>query len=297
MSSLHLPGTELELESPIDVDEPPPDNPHIDDKVALGNNYSQESNPLLSNVGIPSTGSPGIFAGITSLEAGFQLHQGITDSENQLINLVSGGAAMGLDILSMCSDPIGYVAGQLLSWMLEHVEPARMLLDQLAGNPGMIKAYAASWQSIATELADVSADYKNEVASGAQEFVGAAGEAYRARAADVQNLIAAGSSATDGIARITLAFAEVVAGVRTAVRDILCYLAGDLVSSAVMAAVVGPGTAAAIVKACNDIAEALTRAAAAVGKIAAAIVRLLPDLVVLRDLSDGIAKGLAVMIE
>lgn len=295
MSSLNLPG--IEVEHPFEVDAPPPANPHVNPGVYLGNNYSQEDNPFLSNVGTYATGSPGVFAGITMLEAGFQLHQGVADTENRLINLVSGGAAMGLDILSFCTDPIGYVAGQLLSWMMEHVEPLRAMLDSLAGNPAMIKAYADSWQRVGAEMVAVVDSYKDSVAARLGEFTGQAGDAYRARAADVQNLVSAASSAADAIAKVTLTMAEVAAGVRTAVRDIMTGLAGSLVSDAILLAVPGPGTAAGIAKAIRDISAAIIEASGAVAKIGKALDDVLLLLVTIRDLSDGISKGLAVAHE
>src|SRR5690606_29457094 len=111
--------------------------------------------PGLSNVSMPSPGNLAGATGVTFLEASVQLRDGIANEENKWINTISGGAALSLDILAFCGDPIGYVAGQLLSWMLEHVEPLRMVLDGLAGNPAMIKSYAASWESIATEMVAV----------------------------------------------------------------------------------------------------------------------------------------------
>lgn len=293
-------------------DDIPPDNPHVDKGVHPTSQYFPSVNPLAANrepaatvpggelvtkAGLPNSEGLGVFTGITSVEATNQFVSELTSKEIEWNNLVSGGVGMGLEILAAVVDPFAYVGGQLLSWMLEHVEPLRAVLDGLAGNPDIIEAYAQSWKNISVEMSSIAADFANNVSSNASAFVGLAGDAYRARAEDTRHLVDAAAIASDSIRQLTLAMGEIVAGIRTAVRDLTTALAGELVANAAIALVVGPGTAAAVANSMKAISFAMVRTGSWLHTYREVLGAAITELMVLRDLFDGVNKGFIAMHE
>lgn len=290
--SLNLPDPLQAFDTP-DASKPS-GNPYVEDATDSENNYFQEDAYLLSNLGAPSIsqGSPGILTGITGYEAFAQMEKGLDDGS--VLNAVSGGVGYALDILSFATDPIGYVAGQLFSWMLEHVEPLRQVLDYLGGNPTMIKAYAQSWTNIQEAMQAIQSDFGEKIAT-MSSWVGETAQAYRERVAAVQAQMGASGEAAGAINKLMLQVAEIVGGIRTAVRDTLSWLAGCLVGYAIkIAATVGTGTPLVIAQALMDITKAGVKVAEMLGILGKVISKAGVVLVVIRDLLDGIAKAAVV---
>lgn len=271
------------------------DNPFEADTSLLTpvTDVEKQQDGFIRDLRAPTASDNGAMAGVTFYEAAVQLKQGLDNGD--LLNIASGFAAASLDLLAVGSDPIGYVAGQLMSWMLEHVEPMREVLDGLAGNPPMIAAYSQAWADISTEVAAVQAELGAKVESGTGSWVGEAGNAYRAHAADVGNLLGAAGQAAQAISTLAEQVGHLVAGIRTAVRDILSGLAGALVSYAIEEAC-SLGAATPVV-----VAQATARIAWAMGKVAQ-LVKYMDDIVkfsltwivALRDILDGVFKSAAV---
>jgi hypothetical protein len=127
--------------------------PLIDSNTDIRNIYQQHP----ASVSDEFVKAAGWEKGLTAVEAGEEIGDGIAKGDWAKVAL--GGAGAGLDMLCAGTDPIGYVSGQLASWMMEHLEPLRKVLHGLTGEPEMIKAYAASWAHISEELGAVSAGY------------------------------------------------------------------------------------------------------------------------------------------
>jgi hypothetical protein len=274
----------------VDVDDSS-DNPLVDQGSDLRNNYAQDLNPL-ENLGAPDadTGSTGFMTGITAFEAGWTVAQGI--DQNDLGLIISGVAAGALDVASAVTDPIAYVAGQLFSWMLEHVEPARAALHALTGNPDMVKSYAATWTNIEKEMLAVGTDFETSLTE-VQGWTGDAADAYRDKAACVAGIAKGAAGGAHGIAGITLAMAEVVGGIRVAVRDVLATLAGALVSWAIeLAATWGAAAPVVVAQATAKIAQVVRIVAGMMRALGQALKSAITWLVVLRDLFDGFWRAL-----
>lgn len=280
----------------LTVDAPAPDNDLVNPGVDRRNNYDQPEfinhfSPVdVSNVGMPTQTGLGALTGVTIFEAGYQIGDGIRSGS--WMNIASGAAAAALDVLGYLTDPLGYVAGQLFTWMLEHVEPLREVLDMLAGNPTMIKAYSDSWGRVEQELTAVGAEFATQIKGGTTDWIGESGDAYRARGADVGNMIAGVAAAANGVKNLITQVGELIAGIRTAVRDTLAGLAAQLVSSSIeLAATVGTAAPHVIVKVLREISTAFTTVSKLVKSIADALEGVLIVMVALRDLMDGVAKA------
>lgn len=274
----------------VDVDNRS-DNPLIDQRSDLRENYLQDLNPV-ENVGLPSAdGGPGFMAGITAFEAGWAIAEGIDKGDWKLA--LSGLAAGALDVAAAALDPIAYVAGQLFSWMLEHIEPARAALHALSGNPDMVKGYAQSWTNVEQQMLSVAQDYRDAAAGEAPGWTGEAASAYRNRAAETAGVCGGVAGAAHGIATLTQGMAEVVNGVRTAVRDILSAIAGSMVSWAIeIAASLGTATPLVVAQATSKIAQVVSTVARTIAKLDTVLGAAITALVALRDLLDGLLRRL-----
>jgi hypothetical protein len=279
----------------VDVDASS-DNPLVDQGSDLRNNYLQDANPL-ENTGLPDadTGNTGVFTGITAFEAGWTIAQGV--DQNDLGLIISGVAAATLDVVSAAIDPIAYVAGQLFSWMLEHVEPARAALHALTGNPDMIKSYAATWTNIENEMLAVGNEFEQSLTT-TRSWTGDAADAYRDKAAAVAGIAKGAAGGAHGIAGITMAMAEVVGGIRVAVRDLLSTLAGALVSWAIeLAATLGAAAPAVVAQATAKIAQVVRIVASMMKALGKALASAITWLITLRDLFDGFWRALNALKE
>ncbi|WP_197321095.1 EspA/EspE family type VII secretion system effector [Saccharomonospora sp. NB11] len=274
-------------------------NPLIEDDTDPDKFYAEDraDGDPFTKMDVPSQdGGTGFMTGITPFEAGWAVAEGIDKGDYKLA--VSGLVAGGLDVASAISDPIGFVAGQVISWMLEHIEPARKALDDLAGNPDMVKAYSQSWTNVEEELTALGEDVKSAAPSETQGWTGGAADAYRAKAEELAGVFGGAAGAAHGLAGITMGMAEVVNGVRTAVRDLLASIAGSLVSWTIEL-LCSVGTAAPLVAA--QATTAIARVTSMVGKLLTALGKAMTDaitwLTVLRDVLDGLLRAINAMQE
>jgi hypothetical protein len=274
----------------VDVDDSS-DNPLVDPGSDLRNNYMQDDNPV-ENTGPPDpeSGNTGAFTGITAFEAGWTIAQGIDQNDVGLI--ISGVAATTLDVVSVATDPIAYIAGQLFSWMLEHVEPARAALHALTGNPDMIRSYAATWTNIENEMLAVGGEFEQSLTT-TQSWTGDAADAYRDDAAAMAGIAKGAAGGAHGLAGLTMSMAEAVGGIRVAVRDLLSTLAGALVSAAFQLLVSrGAAAAAVVTQTTTKIAQVVRIVATLLAALGRALASALTWLIVLRDLFDGYVRAL-----
>ncbi|RKT86095.1 hypothetical protein SAMN05421805_13133 [Saccharopolyspora antimicrobica] len=266
------------------------DNPLIEDSTDVRNNYLQDANPL-ENMGAPSQDSgTGFMTGVTAFEAGWAIAEGVDKGDWKIA--VSGMVALGLDVAGAAIDPIAYVAGQLFSWMLEHIEPARAALHALSGNPDMVKGYAASWTNVEKQMTEVSTQYRSAAAGTAEHWQGKASEAYRKQAETLASLCKEAAGGAHAIAGLTTGMAEVVNGVRTAVRDLLSAIAGSLVSWAIeLACTVGAAAPLVVAQATSKIAQVVRIAGQLMKALGNALKDAVTWLVVIRDLFDGLIRA------
>ncbi|QNG18177.1 hypothetical protein G4H71_03080 [Rhodococcus triatomae] len=237
--------------------------------------------------------STGLTTGLTLFEAAWQVSDGIEAGD--LGSAASGRLGVAVDTASAVIDPIGYVASQTISWMLEHIEPAREALDNLAGNPAMVASYAQSWSNIENELTSVRESMGSEVKSGTSDWSGQAAEAYRARADDIANIAGAAAAAANGLATATEGMSKIVAGVRTAVRDLLASIAASLLSwTAQILASVGFAAPAVVAQAVTRIAQVVRTVGNLLGDLAKYVQLGLEAIAMIRSLLDGCYNALQV---
>ncbi|WP_335987927.1 hypothetical protein [Glycomyces sp. MUSA5-2] len=190
------------------------------------------------------------------------------------------GLGVALETVGAVVDPIGTLASAGVGWLIEHVQPLQDALDMLAGNPTLVESHAMTWDNVANECFDMSAQLDAAIAE-VESWDGAASDAYRDKAdANVDVLACVGGTALS-MATATRGAGQLVSMVREFVRDFVAECIGSLIAwAAEVAFTVGIGAAWVIPKAVMRITEW-------VGKIFGWITGLIDSISALRDLLFG----------
>ncbi|MFE3177726.1 DUF6531 domain-containing protein [Amycolatopsis sp. NPDC059090] len=218
------------------------------------------SNPLVAPVKETSA-----MAGVPLLEDATGLKDAI-ESKNWAAVAI-GAVGTALDVLTAVMDPFGAIFAAGVGWLMEHVGPLKQALDALTGNADEISSQAETWTNVAKELEAVSADLGDLVKKDLENWQGEAADSYRKRAADTSALIASAQKGSEGAASGVKTAGEIVAAVRSLVRDTIADLVGHLISWALQVlltagigmAWVGPQVAAAVAKTASKITQITTR--------------------------------------
>ncbi|MEU5695063.1 hypothetical protein [Actinosynnema sp. NPDC020468] len=242
-------------------------------------------NPLVAPVK-PSTEW---YTGIGIAEAVSDLVDGI--KSGSWLDVELGALTTGLEALSIVVDPLGSVASNLLSFVMEHVAPLKRVLDDLAGHADAVAAQAATWKRISVAVGEVRTAFQRESVADTAGWSGQAAEAYRARAADTAALLGAAAEGADGLASAVELAGLLVAVVRENVRDTIADLVGRLVVWAVEAMTVA-GAIVVAVQAATATAKWGARIAQLVKNLVRALGKLVPLLRRLKELFARIGKKL-----
>ncbi|MBE1576967.1 hypothetical protein ACFORH_07325 [Amycolatopsis roodepoortensis] len=240
-------------------------------------------NPLVA----PVEDSTEWYTGIGIAESISDLVQGI--ESGNWVDIGLGAVTTGLEALSIVMDPIGSVASNLVSFIIEHVEPLQDALDKLAGNADVVASQAQTWQNIAKAVREEGTAYGTEATIDTESWVGKAGDAYRVRAATTATLIGAAAQAADGLGSAVRMAGMVVGVVRETVRDLIADLVGRLVVWAAEALTI-VGAPAAAAQAATAAAKWAARIAQIIKKLVRTLQNLVPLLRKLKGFLDQIRK-------
>ncbi|PRY25817.1 hypothetical protein [Pseudosporangium ferrugineum] len=197
-----------------------------------------------------------------------------------------GAVSAGLDALALVSDPIGSLLQYGVAWIIEHVKPLSEALDWLAGDPGQIAAHAQTWRNVASALQDRAADLDRAVRWDTSEWTGRAAESYRSWTSQQRDAVLALSGAAGTMAAITEGAGQLIAGVRTMVRDAIAVLVSRLITYAAEE-VFSLGVATPLV-----VEQVSTLCASWGARIARWLKGLIKSLEQLRGLTAGMSRAL-----
>ncbi|MFE0027554.1 RHS repeat-associated core domain-containing protein [Amycolatopsis sp. NPDC059021] len=183
-----------------------------------------DGNPLVAQAQSQTTG----VTGIGVLESANDLANGVKDGS--WVEAGLGGVGVGLEVLSLVTDPIGTLAQYGVSWLIEHVKPLKDCLDWLAGNPPVIQSFSDTWANVSKEVNAIAGDLANEAKGGTAGWNGEGADAYRGEVAEQTDALAGAASLCDGISTGVMVMGQVVAAVRETVRDLIATLVGKLIS-------------------------------------------------------------------
>lgn len=139
------------------------------------------------------------------------------------------GVSAAIDVAGMIMNPLGSACSMVINWILEHCGPIQDWLDELLGDPGVIKAGAQTWTNISDHMGGIGPEYRQLVSSDTGEFTGLALDAYRSMAGGMSHLFDALSKIGYGVS----AGIEIAGGLLAGVRDFIQGLFSDLVGNAI----------------------------------------------------------------
>ncbi|WP_406629939.1 RHS repeat-associated core domain-containing protein [Amycolatopsis sp. WGS_07] len=245
------------------------------------------TNPLIA----PVKDSTTALSGIPLLEDAETLKQGI-ESKNWA-SVAIGAVGTALDVLTAVMDPFGAILAAGVGWLMEHVGPLKEALNALTGNADEIKSQSETWTNVAKELEGVSTELKELIKKDLESWQGEAADAYRKRAEDTSALIASAQKGSEGAASGVKTAGEVVAAVRTLVRDTIADLVGHLISWALQVVfTLGIGMAWVVPQVVTAVAKTASTIAKVTAKLVKALKALVPLLKKAGTLFEDAAKSL-----
>ncbi|WP_433352104.1 WXG100 family type VII secretion target [Micromonospora saelicesensis] len=174
-----------------------------------------QPSPLIAARQDSTTAFSGVFIAedIDALMAGY--------TSGGWIDVAIGGVATSMDALAFVTDPLGQLVAWGVGWLIEHVKPLSDALDELAGDPDQITAYAQTWRNIAKATAEAGTNFSAMVGSQIAGWNGAAADAYRRNSDRQIAAMNALTKAADAMAEITTGAGLLVAMVRGLDRDLI----------------------------------------------------------------------------
>ncbi|WP_409182574.1 RHS repeat-associated core domain-containing protein [Amycolatopsis sp. VS8301801F10] len=228
------------------------------------------TNPLIAPVKETSA-----MAGVPLLEDATGLKTAI-ESKNWAAVAI-GAVGTALDVLTAVMDPFGAIFAAGVGWLMEHVGPLKEALDALTGNADEIKSQSETWTNVAKELESVSAELTELVKKDLQDWQGEAADAYRKKAEDTSALIASAQKGSEGAASGVKTAGEIVAAVRSLVRDTIADLVGHLISWALQVVfTLGIGMAWVVPQVISAVAKTASKITQVTTKLVKALKALIP---------------------
>ncbi|WP_284749080.1 DNA/RNA non-specific endonuclease [Amycolatopsis sp. RTGN1] len=257
-----------------------------------------EGNPLVVDAKQDPDG-PGAFTagngdygwagGIGLAESSMDAFNGIKDGD-----WVSGGLgvlSLAGEIAGAAIDPFGYLMSSVASFLMEHIQPLKDMLDSVAGNPPVIQSYADTWGNVSKTLGERKTDFDNAVKNGTAGWTGQGADAYRKFAAEHSDALSGAATVAGAISTVTMIMGQVVSFVRETVRQLIADLVGKLIAW-VMEEVfsLGFGTPVVVAQASAAIAKWGKKIGELLKKLTDTIRRVSPLLSKLVDIFEKIAK-------
>ncbi|KZB87586.1 hypothetical protein [Amycolatopsis regifaucium] len=257
-----------------------------------------EGNPLVAKAPTDEDGPGPLTAG--NSEYGYAAGIGVAESAMDAFNGISNGdwVGGGLGVLSLAGeiasaaiDPFGYLMSSVASFLMEHMQPLKDMLDAVAGDPPVIQSYSETWGNVAKKLEDTQVELSNTVKNGTAGWTGEAGDQYRKQAAEQAEAIGAAATVAGGISTVVMIFGEIVAFVREFIRQLIADAVGKLIAW-VMETVfsLGFGTPVVVAQAVTAIAKWAAKIADKLKELCDAMRRVSPLLGKLVDVFEKIIK-------
>ncbi|WP_433470323.1 hypothetical protein [Saccharomonospora azurea] len=234
-------------------------------------------------------GDYGWMQGIGIAESAMDAFNGIKDG-----NWIEGGlGVLGLaaEGAAAAIDPFGWLMSSVASFLMEHIQPLKDMLDSVCGDPPVIQSYSETWANVASHLEETQVTFANAVKNGTTGWTGEAADAYRASCKEQEESLAGAATTANAISIVVMIFGEVVAFVRETVRDLIADLVGKLISWVLETVFsLGFGTPVVVAQAVAAIGKWATKIADLLKKLTDSIRRVSPLLGKLADVFGSIMK-------
>ena len=150
--------------------------------------------------------------------------------------------ALGADVLGAAVDPLGTLIAWGAGWLIEHFNPMKGWLEQLAGDADQVKANAQTWGNVAKGMDSMAEELEMDAGGLMADARGAAARGYWAASGDVSKSLRAAGKAAAAMSGAMGVLAVVVKVVHDLVRDAIATIIGTL-ASAIIEAVATVGLA------------------------------------------------------
>ncbi|MEV6907743.1 RHS repeat-associated core domain-containing protein [Amycolatopsis sp. NPDC051071] len=245
------------------------------------------SNPLVA----PVKDSTTAVSGVPLLEGALDLKSAIESGD--WASVAMGAVGTALDAMTAVMDPFGTIFAAGVGWLIEHVGPLKDALDALAGNADEVAAQSQTWTNVAKELGTVSVELVDLVKKDLDSWKGEAADTYRKQAQNTSTLLESAQKGSEGAASGVKTAGEVVAAVRTLVRDIIAELVGHLISWALQVVfTLGIGLTWVVPQVVAAVAKTAIKIAGLTTKLVKALKGLVPLLKKAGDLFGDAGKAL-----
>lgn len=160
---------------------------------------------------------------------------------------IDAGLRAGTDLgpLSQVLRPVDTLNQAGLGWLSGYLQPHQETLDQLAGNAAVIRTFAETWQTVATQVAEIQHQLAGSATADTAQWQGSAADKYRTSAAGLANAVAGSSTLSAAVASVANEMGEAAAAARRSVADQVADLVQQLIQQVGPAAAVGGVTPAA----------------------------------------------------
>ena len=152
------------------------------------------------------------------------------------------------DVASGLMNPIATLVSWGAGYLIEHFEPFKQWMDELAGSADQVRAHAQTWTNTAEAMSAQADSLESDVASLLVDGSGQMVEAVRVRCAQTIDALRAGASATSAVSTALGVLAEVVGVVHGIVVSTLSDIIGQL-TQAILEEVCSIGLATPVVAA------------------------------------------------
>lgn len=152
------------------------------------------------------------------------------------------------DVASGVMNPIATLVSWGAGYLIEHFEPFKQWMDELAGSADQVRAHAQTWTNTAEAMSAQADSLESDVASLLVDGSGQMVEAARVRCAQTIDALRAGASATSAVSTALGVLAEVVGVVHGIVVSTLSDIIGQL-TQAILEEVCSIGLATPVVAA------------------------------------------------
>jgi hypothetical protein len=146
----------------------------------------------------------------------------------QWADIALAGVGGALEGFSFGVDPIGSLLSGGISWLIEYVDPLNEVLHDLTGDADILYTHAGTWTNMAGEAWAMAADLYALMESSTEEWVGAAGDAFR----ELHTAYIAGIDCMgwvfDSMSKATAGAAQMLQVCYELVRDLIAELIGTL---------------------------------------------------------------------
>ena len=197
-------------------------------------------------------------------------------------------------MIHLKADPVDYFSQMAVSFILDHVDPLKNLLNDFTGDSAEVFGMSASWQSIAEALASIADDIDSTSSSAMSNMTGQAVDAYLYRQQTVAEAMrAVGENASAFSGALTDA-ANIVDAIHDLVRDAIADVVASLVSTVFWSCVTfGFAAPAKSV----EVSAKVTTWVVTIGQIGQMLVQLLTAIKAVFDSFDSIQTGLTEQVK